>query len=140
MPTMSSALSRRLPLSVAGAGLITGLIGVALIETLGRPDWWPAFEAASIVAAIGVIVSISILRQTAGRRVDTAVTVVMAASVVRVMVSLIGLIVAVKLYKAPPDATGLMICGYYAAMLVAETTLVSRATRGAAVKIGDGNA
>src|SRR6185437_16332832 len=45
MPTMSSALSRRLPWGVVGAGLVAAGLCIGLIESLGRADWWPAFQA-----------------------------------------------------------------------------------------------
>ncbi|MGN6507457.1 MAG: hypothetical protein ACTHM6_18020 [Tepidisphaeraceae bacterium] len=129
IPTLSPALARQLPGAVVLAGLAAAAGMALLIVAQHRPEWWAAYQSASIVGIVSMVVSVLILRQLAGKPVDTAVLFVMAASGIRMGVSLVGLLIVTHGLQTPGEAVGFMICGYYAAMLIAETTLLYRATR-----------
>lgn len=138
VPTTSPAVVRGISRAVALAGLGAG-IGCAGVTLLAhRADWWPAFGAATIVSLIGAVGAVAVLSQAAGKSVDWLVTLVMGATAVRMLVSLFGLLVAIKAFHTPDEATAYMVCAYYAAMLIAETTLLARATRTPAASVAGG--
>ncbi|HEX8341339.1 MAG TPA: hypothetical protein VF624_10565 [Tepidisphaeraceae bacterium] len=129
-PIVEPAAARALPLAVLGTFAATAAALSGIVALSGKPGWWPALAAATAVAFAGAIASVAVLRRAAGKRVDEAVTLAMAASLVRIAVSAVGVLVAVKTLGPVAEATGFMICGYYAVTLAAETVLLSRAAGG----------
>jgi hypothetical protein len=127
MPTVSPQLIRQLPVAVIATllGVAVGIAAIVLIA--GRPEWWPAYAAASVVAVLCAVASLVIIATSAGKPADYAVTMVMLLAAVRVGISIIGLLVAVLALDLPRNATAMMICGYYAATLFVESLLVRRA-------------
>lgn len=128
-PVVSHEALRRLPataaITVMGVGLVTAVIALVV----NSDEWWPGVAAAFVTAAAAAAASVLVLNLARGRTVDWLVTLTMAATLARMAVSAAGLLVSIKLLHTPPEVTAFCICGYYAAMLVAETTLLNRATR-----------
>jgi ABC-type transport system involved in multi-copper enzyme maturation permease subunit len=126
-PTVSPVLIRQMPIAVLATVLATAGIAAIGIGLTHRADWWPAYVASLVVAMIGALASVVIILRSAGKPADFVVTMVMLLSLVRIGVSLIGLIVCVKVLQTPPDPTAAMIGGYYVATLLVESLLVRRA-------------
>jgi len=129
VPIVAPASLRRLPLWAAGSVVIVGAVSVIAALAFGDRSWWPALTAAAIIAALSAVASVLVLRQAAGRAVDWLVTLTMGATVARMGVTGIGLLLTIKLTHVRADVAGLSLCGYYAAMLVAETALLTRVAR-----------
>lgn len=127
LPTVSGQLIRQLPVAVIATllGVAVGIAAIVLIA--GRPEWWPAYAAASVVALLCAIASLVIIATSAGKPADYAVTMVMLLAAVRVGISIIGLLVAIMALEFPAQSTAMMVCGYYAATLIVESVLVRRA-------------
>ncbi|MBC7784576.1 MAG: hypothetical protein H7144_12125 [Burkholderiales bacterium] len=129
VPTVSPALIRQLPMAVAATVFAVALVIAIIIVVTPQPQWWPAFIGATVVAAVAMIASVAILLSSAGKPADYVITMTMLLAGVRVGVSLIGLIVCIMAFSITPVAVAMMICGYYVATLIVESTLVSRALR-----------
>ena len=52
------------------AGLAAAAGMALLIVAQHRPEWWAAYQSASIVGIVSIVVSVLILRQLAGKPVD----------------------------------------------------------------------
>jgi hypothetical protein len=126
VPIVSAAAMRRLPVWAAGSLVVVAVISAVTALLVGNADWWPALAAAFVIALLSAAASIVVLGKVAGRTVDWLVTLTMAATVARMGVSGIGFLIASKLLHVAADVAGLWLCGYYAAMLVAETALLMR--------------
>ena len=144
VPVVAPAALRRLPIYAAGSVVLVGAISVALALLIGDRSWWPALSAAAIIATLSAIASVIVLKRAAGRAVDWLVTLTMGATVARMAVTGIGLLIVIKLTHVRADVAGLSLCGYYAAMLVAETALLTRVAKpsggASADSVGDSNA
>ena len=126
-PIVPAAALRRLPMTAAASVLGVAAITAAVGVIAGRADWWAGFGVAFVIAAIAAAASVAVLNVGRGKTVDWLVTLTMAATLARMAVSAAGLLVAMKLLRTPPEVTAFSVCGYYAAMLIAETTLLTRA-------------
>ena len=126
-PLVPRAVVRRLIVGVIWANVALALIATGVVVIAGRADWWSPLAASVVIAAMCAIASVLILSSAAGRTVDWLVTFVMATAGVRVFVSLMGLIVAVKAFHTPDELTGLGVVCFYVVTLVVETTLLTRA-------------
>lgn len=145
LPTLSAEVPRVLATGVVVANAVAVVLAAIVIVVTKHADWWPAFTAAVVIAVLCAIGSVLVLSKAAGRSMDWLVTFVMGTSAVRMAVSLIGLIVAVKAFGTPPEATGFMICGFFAVTLVVETSLLNRVLRKATAAaaqtlVGESNA
>jgi hypothetical protein len=125
--TVSPQLIRQLPVAVIVTLIGVAVVIVAIVLLAGRPEWLPAFAAASVVAILCAIASLVIILSSAGKPADYVVTMVMLLAAVRVGVSIVGLLVAIMALEFPAKSTAMMICGYYAATLIVESVLVRRA-------------
>lgn len=126
-PLTPRAVVRRLVVGVVWANVIAAFVATAVVAVTRRADWWSPLAASIVVAAICAVASVAILSAAAGRTVDWLVTFVMATAAARLFVSLIGLIVSVKAFHTPDEATGLLVICFYVVTLVVETTLLTRA-------------
>jgi len=129
MPTVSGRLIRQLPVGVLVTNSVVALIAALVVLIAGRPDWWPAFATACGVAVVNAVLSLWIIAGAAGKSADHVVTMVMLLAGVRIGVSILGLITAVLALSLNPEATAVMICGFYAATLIVESALVHRALK-----------
>jgi hypothetical protein len=129
-PTVASGLLRRLPAAVLCSFGAAAVVTAVVVAVAQRPTWWNGFAAATIIAGLSAVASLLVLRRVSGRGVDEAVTFAMGVTLVRMAVSGVGLLVATQVLGAPVEPTGFMICGYYAATLVTETLILSRAAGG----------
>jgi hypothetical protein len=123
-----------MPVAVAGTVLGSGLLMAGVIVLTNHPQWWPAFGAATMVALLNAAASMAVLRRASGKTLDSAVAVVYMVVGVRLFVSVAGCLLAVKVGKYSPEATGIMICSYYMAMLVAESIVLARAVAASSIK------
>ena len=137
-PVLSTDVMRRLPLIAAGTVAGVALVTVALGLVVNRDAWWPALVAAFVVAAVGAAASVAVLNVGRGKTVDWLVTLTMAATLARMAVSGAGILIAIKLLGTLPEVTAFSVCGYYVAMLVAETALLTRAA--AMPRVGESHA
>jgi hypothetical protein len=128
-PTVQGGLVRQLPAAALGSFGVAAAVMASLAAWSHEPTWWAGFAAASVIAGLGTIASVIVLRRATGA-MDQVVTLAMGASLVRMAVSLTGLLVAIHAFHAPAEPTGFMLCGYYAATLITETLLLSRAAGG----------
>lgn len=135
VPVIPAAAVRRLARGVTRANVIVAGVSLLVIEWSGRADWWIPLAASVVVGFIGVAASVAVLSMAAGRTVDWLVTFVMGVAGLRMFVSLIGLVIAVKALHAHAEATALLICCFYAVTLIVETGLLVR-TAGAAKVVG----
>ena len=133
VPTVSAETPRVLATGVVVANVAAGLVAAGIIAAMHRSDWWPALLAAGVIAMLCAIASVLVLAKAAGNSIEWLVTFVMGASAVRMGVSLVGLLVAVKTLKTPAEATGFLICGFYAVTLIVESSLLNRVLRKSAV-------
>lgn len=129
IPVLESRSLARMHLVVMAAVAGFALCLIILIVIMQRSAWWEAFTYSTIVAVAASIASVFAARMAVGKTLDSAITVFMALSAVRLVVSLAGCILAVKLARSPEEATALMVCGYYVATLAVETMLMARAVR-----------
>ncbi len=130
MATVSPRLIRQLPRSVVVTnGAVAAIIAMVVLFA-GHPGWWSAFAGALVVAAVNAVLSLWIILHSAGKPADHVVTMVMLLAGVRTGISVVGLLLAIKVFSLTPNATAVMICGFYAATLVVESTLVHRALKG----------
>ncbi len=136
-PTVSPQLIRQLPVAIVVTLLVVAAVFAAVVLLAHRSDWWPAYGFATAAGLICAIVSGMIILSSAGKPADYVVTMMMLLAGVRVGISVIGLIVGVKVLALPPVITAMMICGYYAAMLIVESLLVRRALNGPATTSTD---
>lgn len=111
---------------VAGVGT-AGAAAIVIRFTGGDASWWAGYRAASAVMVLAVLGSLYVIRQAVGRPLMVLPAMVMLLSAVRLGICLAGLIVAVKIYKAPPEPSGVIICGYYAVLLGVESFVIHRA-------------
>lgn len=125
--SLLGTLLRVVPAVVIGAALV---VAIAL-AVVGRVDWWAGYIPATVIAVIGGIAAIVVLSRAAGRPIDVAVTVIMAAAAVRIGVSAVGAIIAITALGSPMVPTALLVCGYYVVTLVAESVVFSRAVQAA---------
>jgi hypothetical protein len=100
---------------------------VGVIVLTNHPQWWPAFGAATMVALLNAVASMAVLRRASGKTLDQAVAIIYLVVGVRLFVSVAGCLLAVKVGGYAPQATGIMICSYYMAMLIAESVVLARA-------------
>ncbi|HEX8323051.1 MAG TPA: hypothetical protein VF595_03980 [Tepidisphaeraceae bacterium] len=133
VPTTPAALTRRLVRTVTAATLLTAAVLAGVVQLSGRPEWWPAFGAATVVSVAAGFLSVVVLSMAAGKTVDWLVTYVMGGAAARMFVSLFGLLICVMGLKTPAEPTGYMICCYFVVLLVAESTVLNRATQANAV-------
>ena len=129
VPIVAPASVRHLPLWAAGSVVIVGAISGVAALAFGDNSWWPGLLVAAVIAALSAAASVLVLRRAAGRAVDWLVTLTMGATVARMAVTGVGLLLIIKLTHIRADVAGLTLCGYYAAMLVAETALLTRVAR-----------
>lgn len=129
VPVVSTTLPRMLAKYVVTANLFFIAIAALVILGLHRSEYWLALEASILVAATSVIASVTILGKAAGKSVDWLVTFVMGAAVIRVGVSLIGLIAAILVFGSPAMSTVILVCSYFFVTLVVETSLLARSLR-----------
>ncbi len=127
--TVSPKLVKQLPVVMIAATLGIGALIAIAIFVLGKPEWWPAFYAAIVVAALSALFSVMIILRSAGKPADYVVTMVMLLSVVRVAVSLIGLMICVLALKIMAIPVTVMICSYYFVTLLVESILISKALK-----------
>lgn len=130
-------LIRQLPIAVVTTLIVVAMVCAAVVLVSARADWWSPMLVASGVATMGAVASVVIILSSSGKPADYVITMVMLLAGVRTGISLIGLIVGIKALHLPAEALALMICGYYAAMLLVETWLVRRALTGAPASTHD---
>ena len=109
--------------------VISAVLSAGIIKASKDASWWTAWQAGTLVAVLAVLGSLAVIRQAIGKPVSVMPAVTMLLSGVRLGISLTGLIVAVKAYKMPPEPTAVMICGYYAVVLIVESFVMHRALR-----------
>ena len=124
---VSSALTRRLGVRVVAVNVVTLAVAAGVIAVASPAGGTRALGAAAAVGLVAAGGSVAILMTAAGRTVDWLVTIVMAASGVRLFVSLIGLLVAVKAFNTSPEWTAGVICALYVATLAAESVTLATA-------------
>lgn len=129
VPVLKSESIARLPMLVFAGFAGTAILLATLTIVSGPSHWWTAFAHATVVSAIAMIASIFTARFAGGKSLDSAITVFMALSAVRLIVALAGCIVTVKLFKSPAEPTAFMICAYAIASLIVESAVMARAVR-----------
>ena len=129
VPVVQASVGRRLSISVLAVLAISAVASAVVIRVSKDASWWSAWQAGTVVAVLAVLASLAVIRQAIGKPVSVMPAVTMLLSAVRLGISLSGLIVAVKAYKMPPEPTAVMICGYYAVVLVVESFVMHRALR-----------
>ena len=118
--------------AVAAALIVTALAIVAVLVLAGRPDWWRAFLAASVVSVAAAAASVVVVAwglRTGLKHPEILTSAYVASMLVRAVVSLGGGVAAIVLGKYPLTATLMMIFPYYLSILAAETIVVARLLR-----------
>ena len=131
---LDESAMRKLPQVVFGATAAAGVVIAALIVLANKPAWWGGFTPAVVASLLSAAASVFVLRMAVGKPLEKAVAVVYAAAGVRLLASLTACLVAVKIGDYPPKPTGLMICGFYVAVLMAESIFLAKAVNSATVK------
>lgn len=132
LPVTPATLTRRLAAGTVAVNLIAIVAAAVLINFLTFSDRWQAFGVASATAVIAAFASVAVLSMAAGRTVDWLVTFVMGAAAVRLLIALVGLLVAVQGLKLTPTLAAGLICWFYVVTLVTESLMLGRAVRGPA--------
>jgi hypothetical protein len=125
--TVSGDVLKRMPLAVLLTMAATAAGLAVLIILAQKPAWWSGFFPATVVATLSAAASIAVLKQAAGQPADAAVSQAMLVTVVRMFVSLTGLMIAVFALHYPAEPTGLMVCAYYGTTLIVESVMMTRA-------------
>ncbi|MGC4032271.1 MAG: hypothetical protein QM754_11175 [Tepidisphaeraceae bacterium] len=132
-PVVSRASLNLLPMAAMGSTVAAGVLIAAVVVLANQPAWWAGFLPATIVALLCAAASAVVLRFAADKPLEKAVAVCMGALGVRLLLCLALCLVAVKVGQYPPKVTGLMIVGYYFAMLAAESAALAMAVNRATV-------
>jgi hypothetical protein len=132
LPTTPATLTRRLAAGTVAVNLIAIVVAAGLVAFLKFEDRWQTYGVATATAVLAAFASVAVLSMAAGRTVDWLVTFVMGAAAVRLLIALIGLLVAVQGLKLTPTLAAGLICWFYVVTLVTESLMLGRAVRGPA--------
>lgn len=122
-----------LPAGTAGravVGMICALAvaagsAAALLALVGREDWWRGLIAATVVSTLATLLSMVPLVWGLRRSLHAAVAGYFVAMGVRMVVTFVGCVLAVKVGGYPADPTLLLLVALYGAVLLAETGTVT---------------
>jgi len=132
-PIEADAASRRtvtrLMISALGAILLTAGATALLIVALHRPQWWSGWAAALAISLPAALLSLIPVAAGLSTGLRTAAYGYLAGAVIRVLLTLAGLLIAVIAAKIPPVATVILVAPLYLAQLVVEIAVLGRAVR-----------
>jgi hypothetical protein len=138
VPVVHGPIMHTLLTAVICAVAGTAMCIAGIIFLLKPESGFGGFGLATLVAVVGAMSAVILLPGIVGKSVDRALSVVMLTAGVRVTVSALGAVTAVRGLGAPLESTAMMICGYYVATLLAESVVVSRAMGRATVQMRAG--
>jgi len=128
LPPVRSWLCRHAALalsaSAVGVTIAAGLLMALVVARSGRPDW-PAFKAASEIAAIVAIASTIPVAACVQRGLMVAVVGYFISAAVRVVGVVVGILVAAYVGQVPVVHTIILVMIYYAALLVVELLVLA---------------
>lgn len=132
-PIEADAVSRpvvmRLMISALGAILFMAAVTALLIVALHRPQWWSGWTVALAVSLPAALLSLIPVASGLSAGLRTAAYGYLAGAVIRVLLTLAGLLVAIIGAKVPPVPTVILVAPLYLAQLVVEIAVLGQAVR-----------
>lgn len=122
-----AAVAKRLPFTAAGALAVAAGILACLLVLINKPDWWRGFLAAGVVSVLATAISLVPLLWGLKRDLHKAAAGFLAATGLRMMISLGGCTLAVLVGGFSAVPTMLLMMGFYLTVLAAEVLLLSSA-------------
>lgn len=119
----------RLMVSALGAILLTAGGTALLIVALHRPQWWSGWAAALAISLPAALLSLIPVAAGLSAGLRTAAYGYLAGAVLRVLLTLAGLLVAVIAAKIPAAPAVILVAPLYLAQVVAEIIVLVRAVR-----------
>ncbi|HEV7301345.1 MAG TPA: hypothetical protein VGN72_18425 [Tepidisphaeraceae bacterium] len=110
---------------VFGTIVLTAIALAGIIVAMDRPDWWAPFTVATGVIVVAAVLSIVPIVLTLGRGPAASAIAHVIATGVRVVVSLGGCFLIVKMRGLPLTPTLLLMVPYYLTVLAAESTMLA---------------
>ena len=129
-----SLVAAKLPMIIAVAFVIAGLLLIGILVLVNQPDGWRGMLAASVVSAIAAAISLLPILWGLRRDLHKAAAGFLAGIGVRMAISLGGCTLAVLVGGYPAVPTMLLMMGFYITVLASETWAMSSALWPAAKK------
>lgn len=119
-------VATRLVGAVMAAVLVAAGVEAAAIAISGAHAWWPGWSAALMVTIVATAFSLVPLVLGVRAGAEFAAYGFLGGTVARMLCTVVGLITALFVFRAPPFATLMLIVPLYLAALVAECAALWR--------------
>lgn len=116
----------KLPAFVFAILVVVGIVGSLVLVLVNRGDVWRGFGAAWVSVLLAQVVSIPVILLSARGDARKMVGGLMAASGVRLIVAVAGVLLAVVVGKFPPVPSLFSLVAVYLPVLAAETWMLAR--------------